>query len=120
MTATTTKRSGRRLLFAGVVLVSLVVLFSPGSAVPPASLVSDKVVHFALFVALAATGRLAGVRVVVLLGGLVVYAGASEVLQAVLPIERDGDVLDTIADVCGVVTGLALTMVRQRARQSKV
>ena len=39
--------------------------------------------------------------------GLVLYAGVSEVLQAVLPIDRDGSVFDALADVLGVAAGLA-------------
>jgi membrane associated rhomboid family serine protease len=107
----------RRAAFAAVVVVSLVVLFSPGSTVPRETLVSDKVVHLALFAALAVTGRLARVRVVGLAVGLVVYAGGSEVLQALLPIARDGDVLDAVADVSGVVVGLLVFALAGRARQ---
>ena len=57
--------------------------------------------HAALFLALAGTGvggPAAGARAGV---GLVLYAGVSEVLQAVLPIERDGSVRDALADVVG-------------------
>jgi VanZ family protein len=94
--------------FAACLLLSLVVLFSPASEVPTNVPVSDKLVHFLLFVALGVTGRLAGLAPVPLLAGLVAYAGVSEVLQAVLPINRDGDVLDALADALGVVIGLAV------------
>jgi VanZ family protein len=102
-----------------VVGVSLAVLFAPASTVPQESLVSDKVVHLALFGALALTGRLAGVAAIPLAVGLVVYAGASEVLQAVLPIGRDGDVRDALADALGVALGLVLFTQAGRTRQSK-
>lgn len=88
---------------------SLVVLFSPGSDTPSVD-VNDKLVHGTLFAALAVTGLLAGVPVVVLAPALVVYAGASEVLQAVLPIDRDGDWHDALADVVGTGVGLLATL----------
>lgn len=113
-------RSGWRLLFAATVLLSVVVLFSPGSTVPEESLVSDKVVHLALFAALALTGRLARVPVIALGVGLVGYAVVAEVLQAVLPISRDGDVRDAVADVAGVAVGLVLARASQSDGQSKV
>ena len=60
------------------------------------------------------TGRLAGVPMVQLAIGLAVYAGVSEVLQATLPIARNGDVRDAVADVLGVVAGLVLVFVARR------
>jgi VanZ family protein len=105
-----------KLLFAIACLASLVVLFSPGSDTPDVS-VSDKLVHAALFAALAVTGVLAGVPVVVLAPALVVYAGLSEVLQAVLPIDRDGDWRDSLADTLGTVLGLVLVLALLRYRR---
>ncbi len=102
----TLRRAGG-VAFAGFLVLSLVVLFSPGSDVPSGLPISDKVVHFLLFAALGAAGLLAGVPPVPLLVSLVAYAGVSEVLQNVLPIDRDGDVLDALADSLGVLTGLA-------------
>lgn len=97
-----------------MVLLSLVVLFSPGSDVPSGLPVSDKVVHFLLFAALAVTGRLAGVPPLRLAVGLVAYAGVSEVLQTVLPINRDGDVRDAIADTVGALAGIGVVMLAVR------
>ena len=96
----------RRTPFALVLLLSLWMLFSPGSTVPAGPPYSDKVVHALLFAALALTGLRAGVRPVVLAVGLVVYACSSEVLQAVLPIHRDGDPADAAVDVLGAAAGL--------------
>ena len=59
---------------------------------------------------LALTGLRAGVPTVRLACGLGAYAAVSEVLQAVLPIGRDGEVLDAVADSLGV--GLALVAAR--------
>jgi VanZ family protein len=105
-------------LFGIVCAVSLWVLFSPGSDTPSVD-VNDKLVHGALFAALALTGRLAGVPLGGLVAGLVVYAGASEVLQAVLPIDRDGDWHDALADVVGTAVGLVAFAARsgRRARR---
>jgi VanZ family protein len=59
-------------------------------------------VHAGLFAALAVTTRLRFGRG---LWAVVAYAAVSEVLQAVLPISRDGDVLDAAADVAGALLG---------------
>ena len=103
--------------FAVVVLVSLVMLFSPASDTPGGFEPNDKLVHFLLFAALAVTGRLAGVPVLRLAVGLVAYAGVSEVLQSVLPIDRHGDPRDALADVLGAVSGLGgVSLVRRDRR----
>ena len=99
--------------FGAVVLASLVVLFAPASATPSALPPGvDKVVHLALFVALACTGRRAGLPVVGLAAGLVAYAVGSEVLQGVLPLGRTADPLDAAVDVVGVALGLVAARTR--------
>ena len=104
--------------FAVAVLVSLAVLFAPAADVPLAPPNVDKVVHASLFAALASTGRWAGVGRTVLAMLLVAYGAVSEVLQAVTPLARSGSVTDWLADVAGVLVGLALWewLVRRRAR----
>ena len=97
-----------RAAFATVVAVSLVVLFAPASDVPNAPPGVDKIVHAALFLALAATGRWAGLRPAVLLPALVAYAAGSEVVQGLSGIGRTASVADWAADVVGVLAGLAL------------
>jgi hypothetical protein len=104
-----------RAAFAVAVLVSLVVLFAPADDVPAALPGVDKVVHVALFAVLAATGRWAGMRPWVLAGGLALYAGASEVLQAVTPLARSGSPADLLADLAGVALGLVAWSVLRRA-----
>jgi VanZ family protein len=91
-----------------VVVASLVVLFNPASATPAVWPRMDKLVHLALFAALALTGRRAGLPPVGLTVGLVVYAGLSEVLQGVLPLGRTADPLDALTDVLGVAVGLVV------------
>ena len=104
--------------FAVAVLVSLAVLFAPAGQVPDAPPGVDKVVHVALFLALALTGRWAGVRAVVLGGLLVTYGAVSEVVQAVTPLERSGSVADLVADVVGVALGLGAWALGERRRRA--
>ena len=89
-----------------MVLVSLVVLFSPSTPSVGGIVGLDKVVHASLFGALAAcTSWRFGRGLVLVLG----YAVVSEVLQATLPIARTGDPLDAIADGAGAALGWLLT-----------
>jgi membrane associated rhomboid family serine protease len=108
-----------RWAFAGVVVLSLVVLFSPGSDVPTGLPINDKVVHATLFAALAFTGWWAGVRVRSLVLGLAAYAVGSEILQAVLPIRRDGDYRDALADLLGVALGLVIAVGVRRVHRRR-
>jgi hypothetical protein len=105
-----------RAAFALAVAASLVVLFLPGSDVPGGPPYSDKLVHAALFGLVALTGLRARVPLVPLALTLVAYAAVSEVLQATLPIGRDGDVWDFVADSVGTGLGLAAG-VRRAARR---
>ena len=112
-----THRRAGRAAFAAVVALSLVMLFSPASNTPSGIELNDKVVHFVLFAALAVTGRIAGVPVLRLAVGLVAYAGVSEVLQSTLPIDRNGDPRDALADVLGALSGLGgVALVRRNRR----
>jgi VanZ family protein len=104
--------------FAVTVLVSLAVLFAPAGEVPDAPAGVDKVIHVVLFLALAVTGRWAGVGAVVLGALLVGYGAASEVLQAVTPLERSGSIADLLADAAGVALGLGAWALGERARRS--
>ncbi|WP_028925782.1 hypothetical protein [Pseudonocardia acaciae] len=101
--------------FLVVTLISLYALFSPASGIPFLPPGADKVGHFALFAALAFTGRrLARFAEAPLAIGLVVYALASEPLQGALPINRDASVWDALTDLCGIALGLWLA---RRARR---
>ena len=95
-------------VFALLLGVSLVVFLTPGDDVPESG-PNDKVTHMVIFVVLAAAGRWAGVAPLALGLGLAAYAGVTEVLQAVLPIDRHGDVRDLFADLTGVLIGLLLS-----------
>ena len=95
--------------FGVVVIVSLFVLFLPNddvpSGFPPGT---DKLIHGALFAALALTGRRAGVRTAWLLPTLALYAIVSEVVQAVPALGRSASAWDTLADVVGIALGWLL------------
>ena len=100
--------------FALVVLVSLYVLFTPDPAGPTGPPGADKVVHAVLFLLLASTARRAlGSRTGVL-AGVLVYAVASELVQALLLPHRSGDPLDALADAAGAAAGWVLAR-RRRA-----
>ncbi len=105
--------------FAVVVLVSMAILFAPASDVPAAPPGVDKLVHTALFAALALSGRWAGIGRVVLAVLLVSYAAVSEVLQGVTALGRSASGADWLADVAGVLLGLMLwELIRGRAARS--
>jgi membrane associated rhomboid family serine protease len=104
--------------FAVAVLVSLAVLFAPADDVPFAPPGVDKIVHGALFAALALSGRWAGIGRPALGVLLVVYAAVSEVLQEVTALDRTGSVTDWLADVVGVLLGLALWELLDRRRRA--
>ena len=104
-----------RSVFGGLLVVSLVMFLLPAENLSP-SAPNDKATDLLTFAALALSGRWAGVPVPPLLGGLTAYAAATEALQAVLPINRHGDLRDLVADVGGVLTGLALSWALARWR----
>jgi VanZ family protein len=106
------------LCFGLAVLLSLVVLFLPSSGVPSAPDGVDKLVHLAVFALLGASGRGARIPPLPLVVALTVYAVVSEVLQGVLPIDRDFDVLDVVADCLGVSVGVLLHALLTRRRTS--
>ncbi|MDR7300492.1 VanZ family protein [Haloactinomyces albus] len=106
-----------RLPFALTITASAVILFTPASGVPTAPPGTDKIVHLVLFATLAITGHLARVRCTALLIGLSCYAAASELLQAVLPLGRTGDLADAAVDLVGIGVGVLITAGLRRYRR---
>ena len=94
--------------FVLVVLLSLVVLFAPAPGGPAGPPGADKAVHAVLFLLLAATARWALGPAHRVLAAVLVYAVASEVVQALLLTERSGDPLDVLADAAGATAGWVL------------
>jgi len=105
-------------VFLLLVLVSLAMFLTPGPDVPQGG-PNDKVVHAGIFVVLTLAGLLAAVPRVRLGVGLAAYAAVTEVLQATLPIQRDGDWRDWLADVTGVLLALLLGWPMARAAQRR-
>lgn len=97
---------GTSLPFVGAVLLSMLVLFTPGGRVPGGPWWADDVVHVSVFALLASTGRMVPVRWPVMTVGLAGYAALSEVVHAVAPLHRTGSVLDVLADLVGIGLGL--------------
>ncbi|MFD4181776.1 VanZ family protein [Rhodococcus sp. NPDC058514] len=89
-----------------VALITLAMLFSPGSTVPSGPPNIDKVTHLLMFAALAYSARFAGVAVTAVIVWAGLYAAVSEVLQGLLPIHRSASVWDWAADIVGVAVGL--------------
>jgi VanZ family protein len=83
------------------------VLFSPRSPSGAEVLGIDKVIHALLFGSLAVATAARFRRG---LGWVLVYAVVSELLQAVLPIHRDGSVWDAVADGIGALLGWVAVM----------
>lgn len=104
-----------RVLLALTVAVQLVVLYAPRA--PSAGSVPgvDKVVHAAVFGAVAWAALRCGFTVRTVAVVLVAHAVLSEVLQAGLLPARSGDALDVVADVAGVVVALAIARATGRA-----
>ena len=105
--------------FALIVLLSLAVLFTPGSDVPSAPPGVDKLVHASLFAALALSGRWAGVQRTPLIALLVLYGAGSEVVQGLTPLDRSASVADWLADVAGVLLGSFAWDLRSRRRTAR-
>lgn len=115
------RRSGLlgRVAFGLAVLLSIVILFAPGSDVPSAPPGVDKVIHAGLFAVLAFTGRWAGIGVRTTAALLVGYAIASELIQGLSPLGRDGSVADALVDAGGLLVGLVIwaPLSRRHARR---
>lgn len=107
-------RLAARVAFVVLLLATLVSFLTPADDLADPG-VDDKVAHAVTFAVMALAGRVAGWGPRTLLAGLAAYAVATEVLQHVLPIGRHGDVLDVVADLVGVLLGLALASVVARS-----
>lgn len=94
--------------FAAALAVNATVVFLPSTGGVPLFPGADKVIHVAIFAAVGATGVRTGLRAGPLAAGLVTYAGATEVIQAVALAGRTGDVRDWLADAAGVALGIAV------------
>lgn len=99
-------------LFATSIGVQLVVLYWPRAVGPTSDLPLDKVVHAAIFAAVAWTGARAGVPARPLVAALLAHAVLSEVAQAALLTQRSGDPVDALTDAAGALLGAAAAVRR--------
>ena len=97
-----------RAVFVGLLVATTVMMLLPREELSSHA-PNDKVSHLVTFAALALAGRWARVPWAALAVGLAAYAAATEVLQALLPVNRHGDVRDLVADVVGLLLGLAVS-----------
>lgn len=82
----------------------------PGENVPESISNRDKLTHIAIFAAFGFLWRLTGQSVgKVLLTGIL-YGVLIEIWQAVMPINRSGDLADAVADTVGVCIGILLAL----------
>jgi len=98
-------------VFVVLVVTHLCALYWPRIGVEGPVTWTDKVVHVLLFALPAAAGLLAGLRPAYLLVPLALHAPLSELVQHFLLPNRSGDPWDAVADLSGVVIGVALAVV---------
>lgn len=103
-----------RVVFGVAVVVQLIALYSaPGLAGPQIDGL-DKLVHLCLFAGPALAALMAGISAPWALGILAVHAPVSELIQQYALSHRSGDVLDAMADLCGVALGALAYVVWSR------
>ncbi|MPV87781.1 VanZ family protein [Georgenia ruanii] len=105
---------------AVALVVQVLVLYAPHAPAAAADVPgADKVTHAVIFAAVTFTALRAGLAPALVTGFGVAHAVVSEVVQHTLLPGRTGDPLDAVADVLGVLAGVALARAltaRQRRR----
>jgi len=90
----------------GVCLViQLAILYFPQGVGGPQVPGLDKVVHLSIFAAPAMAALTAGLPARWVLAVLAVHAPVSELIQHLWLSQRRGDVVDVVADLCGIALG---------------
>ncbi len=103
--------------FAVVALVHVAVLYWPRVTVEGPVSWTDKVVHLLVFGVPVTAGLLSRLPAAYVVVPFAVHAPVSELVQNWLLPGRSGDVGDALADLAGVVIGVAVVMVwRSRER----
>ncbi len=105
-----TLRWAARILFVVAIVLITDLALQPGSALPPRLFGTDKLEHFAAFMALTILARIACPGLPRLLSGLLllVYGGGIEWLQDIGSVGRTASVADLVADTIGIVCGLVV------------
>lgn len=94
-------RELRSISFALAVILSMIVLFRPGSDGPLPFPQADKVIHATTFGLLAATAWLRFKRAKIIALCLIAYAVGSEIIQHFWIPGREFELLDILADLAG-------------------
>ncbi|MEO6433188.1 MAG: VanZ family protein [Sphingomicrobium sp.] len=104
-----------RLLFWAALAFAFVMAVMPHPPRLPGA-PNDKVQHIIAFTTLAMLGRMAFPKAVDwrLLAGLSLYGALIELVQLIPALNRDGDVIDWIADTAAVAVVLALFRLARR------
>jgi VanZ family protein len=110
----------RLALYAAAALVLTYMALAPEKEVPGVELFWDKLEHGAAWTVLALLGLVLSTKRRWAIGVFAVAFGAViEVLQAVMPFGRDGNLGDWIADVIGVAAAYVLWWIARRLRWLK-
>ncbi|NLG56447.1 MAG: VanZ family protein [Rhodococcus sp.] len=109
----------RRIPVVVASVVVLVMLLSPASSTPTGPEHADKVVHALMFAVLAGASLYGRISPTMTAVWLIVFAAATELAQAVLPIGRHGSLWDFAADVGGVVIVLAVAWLVRRSTRTE-
>lgn len=94
-----------RLVFGVAMFAQLITVYSPRGVGGVEITGLDKVVHLLIFAAPALAALMVGIRARWALGILAVHAPVSELIQHFALPNREGDVLDAMADLSGVALG---------------
>ena len=99
-----------------VTLILTVAMLWPMDQPPPTPEGSDKLVHLAAFAALAfPLARTSRVSLLLIFIGASAFGGLIELIQPTF--NRSADLNDWIADILGVVLGIALGLIYRRVRK---
>ena len=99
-----------------VTLILTVAMLWPMDQPPPAPEGSDKLVHLAAFAALAfPLARTSRVSLLLIFMGASAFGGLIELIQPTF--NRSADLNDWIADILGVMLGIALGLIYRRVRR---
>jgi VanZ family protein len=96
-------RPVRLAIYVLACLILLYITLAPGKDVPGVGLIWDKAEHAIAWAVLTGAGLLLSTKrrwAIPLFAFL--FGAAVEILQAVMPLGRDGDVMDLIADSAGI------------------
>ncbi|THD51509.1 VanZ family protein [Phenylobacterium sp.] len=95
--------------------ILLYITLAPGKYVPGVGVIWDKAEHASAWAVLTGAGLLLSTkrRWAILLFAFI-FGATIEVLQAVLPFGRDGDILDLTADTVGIAAAYAVWLIWRR------